>query len=58
MNWMLYRAFNKHDSQAYNPKAAQMFLSDFEAEFGKKSSAIDEAWLAREQDLTEVEGNF
>ena len=58
VNWMLYRAFNKHDSQAYNPKAAQMFLADFEAEFGKKSSAIDEAWLAREQDLTEVEGNF
>jgi hypothetical protein len=58
VNWMLYRAYSKQDSQCYNPKAAAMFLADFEAEFGKKSSAIDEAWLAREQDFTEVEGNF
>ena len=32
--------------------------ADFEAEFGKKSSAIDEAWLAQQQDFTETEGNF
>lgn len=58
VNWMLYRAYSKQDSQCYNPKAAAMFLADFEIEFGKKSSAIDEAWLVRQQDLTEVEGNF
>lgn len=58
VNWMLFRAYSKQDSQAYNPKAAAAFLADFEAEFGKKSSAIDEAWLAREQDFTEDEGNF
>lgn len=58
VNWMLYRAYSKQDSQAYNQKAAAMFLTDFENEFGKKSSAIDETWLAREQDYTEDEGNF
>ncbi len=58
VNWMLYRAYSKQDSQCYNPKAAAMFLADFEAEFGKKSSAIDEAWLAHQQDFTEAEGNF
>jgi hypothetical protein len=58
VNWMLYRAYSKQDSQCYNPKAAAMFLADFENEFGKKSSAIDETWLASQQDFTEVEGNF
>lgn len=58
VNWMLYRAYSKQDSQCYNPKAAAIFLADFENEFGKKSSAIDEAWLVRQQDHTSVEGNF
>lgn len=58
VNWMLYRAYSKQDSQCYNAKAAAAFLADFENEFGKKSSAIDEAWLARQQDYTAVEGNF
>lgn len=58
VNWMTYRAYSKHDSQTYNPKAAAAALADFEAEFGKKSSAIDEAWLAQQQDFTETEGNF
>ena len=57
-NWMLARAYNKHDSQAYDPKTAAKFEADFEREFGKKSSAIDEAWLAHEHDYTEAEGNF
>jgi hypothetical protein len=58
VNWMLARAYRKQDSQTYNPKLADAFEADFEREFGKKSSAIDETWLAREQDYTEAEGNF
>lgn len=58
VNWMLYRAYGKHDSEAFNPKAAAGFAADFEREFGAKSSALDETWLAREQDYTEAEGNF
>lgn len=58
VNWMLARAYNKHDSDCYNPKLALKFEEDFSREFGKKSSAIDEAWLERESDYTEAEGNF
>lgn len=58
VNWMLYRAYSKQDGQCFNPKAAAAFLADFEREFGNKSSAIDETWLAREQDYVEDEGNF
>lgn len=58
VNWMLARAYRKQDSETYNPKLAEAFEADFEREFGKKSSALDETWLAREQDYTEDEGNF
>jgi hypothetical protein len=48
-HWMLYRAYSKQDSQANDPKKAADSLALFEQEFGKKSSAIDETWIAREQ---------
>lgn len=47
--WMLYRAYSKQDSQANDPKKAADSLALFEQEFGKKSSAIDENWIAHEQ---------
>lgn len=55
-HWMLYRAYSKQDSQANDPKKAADALTLFEQEFGKKSSAIDEAWIEREQ--TELDGTF
>lgn len=48
-HWMLYRAYSKQDSQANDPKKAADALALFEQEFGRKSGAIDEAWIAREQ---------
>lgn len=48
-HWMIYRAYSKQDSQANDPKKAAEALALFEQEFGRKSSAIDEAWIAREQ---------
>lgn len=54
--WMLYRAYAKQDSQANDPKKAADALALFEQEFGRKSSAIDEAWIAREQ--VEFDGTF
>lgn len=48
-HWMLYRAYSKQDAEANDPKKAADSLALFEQEFGKKSSAIDEAWIAREQ---------
>lgn len=47
--WMLYRAYGKQDAEANDPKKAATALALFEQEFGQKSSAIDEAWIAREQ---------
>ncbi|MGZ8317507.1 MAG: phage adaptor protein [Telluria sp.] len=47
--WMLYRAYGKQDAEGNDPKKAAESLALFEQEFGRKSSAIDEAWIAREQ---------
>lgn len=54
--WMMFRAYSKQDSQANDPKKAAESLQLFEQEFGKKSSAIDEAWIEREQ--TDMDGTF
>lgn len=48
-HWMAYRAYMKPDSETYRPDAAKAQMALFEAEFGPKSSAIDEAWIQREQ---------
>lgn len=54
--WMMFRAYSKQDSQANDPKKAADALTLFEQEFGKKSSAIDETWIEREQ--TDMDGTF
>lgn len=54
--WMMARAYGKQDAQANDPKKEMASLALFEQEFGKKSSAIDEAWIAREQ--MEGDGTF
>lgn len=47
--WMMARAFGKQDAEANDPKKEATAMALFEQEFGKKSSAIDEAWIEREQ---------
>lgn len=47
--WMTHRACMKPDEETFDPKKADQALELFEAEFGKKSSAIEENWIAREQ---------
>lgn len=54
--WMMFRAYSKQDSEANDPKKAADSLALFEQEFGQKSSAVDEAWIAREQ--MEGDGTF
>lgn len=54
--WMLFRAYGKQDAEANDPKKAADALALFEQEFGRKSSAIDEAWIQREQ--MEGDGTF
>lgn len=58
VHWMLYRAYSKQDSEVADPNKAAGYLTLFEQEFGKKSSAIDEAWIAREHGYTEDEGVY
>lgn len=55
-HWMTYRACLKPDSETLDPKKAEQGLALFEQEFGKKSSAIDEEWITREQE--EGDGTF
>lgn len=47
--WMMHRAYLKKDADANDPKKAAESLALFEQEFGKKSSALDETWIEREQ---------
>jgi hypothetical protein len=54
--WMMFRAYSKQDSQANDPKKAADALALFEQEFGKKSSALDETWIEREQSY--MDGTF
>lgn len=54
--WMMARAYAKQDSQANDPKKELASMALFEQEFGKKSSAIDETWITREQ--MEGDGTF
>lgn len=54
--WMMARAYGKQDAQANDPKKEMNSMALFEQEFGKKSSALDEAWIEREQ--MEGDGTF
>jgi len=53
---MMHRAYLKKDADANDPKKAADSLALFEQEFGRKSSAIDEVWIEREQ--TDMDGTF
>lgn len=54
--WMMVRGYGKQDSEATDPKKAAEALALFEQEFGRKSAAIDETWIVREQ--MEGDGTF
>ena len=57
-HWMRKRYYDMQDAEIKDPKKSVEAEADFEREFGKKSSAIDETWLQRESGLFEDEGNF
>lgn len=59
VDWMLYRCLLDRDrEERYDPAGAKRHLDMFEQEFGKKSSAIDETWIARRHGYDENEGLF
>lgn len=44
VEWMLYRAYGRDDTDLFNDSKAALALSRFEAEFGRKASARNEEW--------------
>ena len=44
VKWMLYRAYSRQDADMFDAKIAERALMDFEAEFGKRTSARNEVW--------------
>lgn len=45
VNWMMYRAYSRADSDLYDERKAALALARFEAEFGSKASARNEQWV-------------
>lgn len=58
VHWMLYRQYSKPDADTEDEAKAAKHLALFEQEFGKKSSAFDEAWIEREHGYTPDEGVY
>lgn len=44
VQWMLYRAYSKQDTETADPLKAEKALANFEREFGKRQSARNETW--------------
>lgn len=47
VHWMLYRAYNRGDTELFNDGKAAVHLAQFEAEFGRKASGRNEEWVRR-----------
>lgn len=58
IHWIKYRAYLKKDSETHDPDEASKALALFEQDFGKRSSAIDETWVQREQMSDPFDGTF
>jgi hypothetical protein len=56
--WALYRMFMQRDSERYDPDRAARHLAEFEAEFGKPSSAVEEQWIDANYDYAAEQGVF
>ncbi|CAN7474559.1 hypothetical protein LJR074_003191 [Acidovorax sp. LjRoot74] len=49
VDWMLYRAYSREDSDLHNDSKAAIALARFEAEFGRKTSGRNEVWMRNGQ---------
>lgn len=56
LNWIKYRAYMKRDADTMDEALALKYLALFEEEFGKRSSAVDEEWIEREQQADPYDG--
>lgn len=44
IQWMLHRAYSRHDADTFDPEKAAKAIAAFEQEFGKRTSARNEKW--------------
>ena len=59
VHWMLWRALSIRDKEEkYDAEGAKRHLDEFESEFGKRSSAIDETWIARHHEVDDLDGTY
>ncbi len=58
IHWIKHRAWLKNDPDTYDEKSSEAALKMFEAEFGQRSSAIDETWIEREQMGDAYDGTY
>lgn len=57
LNWALHKAYLHRERQdMYRPEESAQRLELFEAEFGKRSTAVDEDWINRNHGYDEYEG--
>ena len=45
VNWILFRAYSRQDSELHDAQKAALSLQRFEAEFGRKASGRNEQWV-------------
>ena len=58
VDWMMYRAYSKQDSETVDMAKANKYLATFEAQFGRESTANEENWINREHGYTQDEGVY
>lgn len=59
LDWVKAQAYLKQDvEETFKPERAKGHMDLFEAEFGKRSSAIDETWIERHQMYDGHDGTF
>lgn len=56
LDWMLYRAYLKHDAETENTTRAKGYLDSFTRRFGPPSAAYDEAWIDTHHGYDDYEG--
>lgn len=58
VSWALFRAYSQPDTDTANMGLADRHLAIFEQEFGRKSTAVDEAWIDDRHGYDQDEGLF
>lgn len=58
VDWMIWRAYNRDDSETFDDKKAARAYARFEAEFGPVSTAKDDTYMRSEYDFGGLDGVY